>query len=388
MNNDPTHTYLDINIVNNSLASNTSPQPIVFQTGRNADYLSNPSNYYVSVIRWSLDNRLPIIIPQLILNQTFNADIGGYNTVYNITLQIVSGGITASSGAVPIIFKTQQTYLSPPTDAITSLNQTYDNPYFYIDSVQYFLELVNDAFTRAFDLVLLDWTAKAGGLPNPMVQQIRPFIQYNYDGNFTMYGVSDYLDKTGTAQIYMNSSLYTLFNGLSSVNLGFNTTTSKNVRIQMLDNGQSVVVNGITYGYMLTEYPCVPFWSPVSSIVFTSNGIPVEPTNTNPTNFFGNSPISDLGANSSSINLQPTITDFDINYETGTEGRQITYYAATGEYRFFDLNTNRPLNQINVQCYWKDKIIGSLHTMYLYSGGAATLKLLFRKKNYFSGKGY
>lgn len=133
---------------------------------------------------------------------------------------------------------------------------------------------------------------------------------------------------------------------------------------------------------MLSEYPCVPFMCPMLSIVFCSQGIPIEPTNVCPTNVTGTN--TSFASTNNNLNLNATLTDIDINLITGIEGRTITYYASTGEYRFIDLRSNRPLSDISIKCMWKDKLSGSLHNLDLASGGAGSLKLLFRKKNFYT----
>ena len=390
--NESCHTYLDINICNNNIDNdNSNPVPIVFQSKRDADYLSNPQDYFLSVIRWSLDCRLPIIIPQIDLsynNGLYDPSIGGYKTIYSVTLQIKRTGYATQEVQKYIIFIPQRK-LRPPTQALTSMSEVYDISYFYIDSVQYFMDLVNVAMKEAFNDVVALWQTNIGTLP---ILNQYPFLLYNYDGNFTLNTSIDFLDTkdvtAGKGVLYMNSSLYTLFNGFSSLLQGYDSTSpqditnGKNNLIQFISQYQTTTFNTVDYIYMLSEYPCVQFWSPISSIVFSSNGIPVEPTNTTPTNVIGN--VSALASSNNNLNLAPIITDFDINLVTGVESRQITYYSAS-VYRLFDLNSNRPLGVINIIVGWKDKLTGSVHQMYLYSGGAGTMKIMFRKKTFYQG---
>jgi len=379
----PTHTYLDINLVNNKInADDTSPTPIIFNTRRDADYLANPQDYYVSVIRWSLDCRLPLIVPQLVLGSSVQSDTKGdyFDSVYVITIQAPSGYY----GESRVKFRTQTSISPPPFSTITDISILYDTPYFYINSVQYFMDLVNDAFDEAWAALKLAQGGSAG-FPDRA-----PFLQYNYDGNFTLLATPSYITTASPRlTLYFNSALYTLFNGLSAIQNGWVNSTATPIRAKnyqiLIDDGQTTTINGVVWNYCLTEYPTLPFWSPVSSIVFTSQGIPVEPTNSNPTNAVGNA--TNLGAVNNNINLASVITDFDINLNTGTEPRQIVYYATAGEYRFFDLNSNTPLADININAGWKDKITGSIHNMYLFTGGGATLKLLFRKKSFYSNNG-
>ena len=390
-NEEPTHTYLDITLCNNKIDINdTTPVPIVFNTKRDADYLQNPNDYFVSVIRWSLDARLPIIVPQLQVGSSILTDAKGqyWNSVYNITLQynkIESGVLKTREVSTFVKFRPQRA-IKPPFTTITNVSKTFDEPYFYIDSIQYFMSLVNDTLQETFIALR---TLYGTGVAT--FQDNTPILQYNYDGNFSLVAPVEFFQGTTTTEgrgdVYFNSSLYTLFNGLNAYEEGLKNEGGlglKNYKILFADATQETSVAGATMIYTQTEYPVVPFWSPVSSIVFTSQGIPVEPTNTNPTTIVGNS----IGAVENNLNLSSVITDFDVNLNIGTESRNIIYYATGGEYRFFDLNSNRPLADINIIAGWKDKLSGAIHSLYLFSGAGATLKLLFRKKNFYSNQGY
>jgi hypothetical protein len=63
-NNSPIHIYYDLNIVNNNQDTKNGPPQLVFNDIRNSSILSNPSDYFLSVIRFTLQtaNSLPIIM--------------------------------------------------------------------------------------------------------------------------------------------------------------------------------------------------------------------------------------------------------------------------------------------------------------------------------------
>ena len=402
---DPTHIYLDVNVCNNSITNdNSNPQQIIFNSKRDVDYITDASKYFVSVARFSLDCRLPVCIPQIDLTYNggmFDPDLGGYQTIYSTTLQFTyelpnpyTGSVIVESDQTFLEFRPQNVHLPHPLEPLTSMKQVYDNRYFYIESVQYMMALVNNMFERAWSNLINKWDAERVIKPYlpefPASALSPPFLIYNYDGNFTL-NVDPYLNSTPaeqgrTIELFLNSPLFTLFNGLSSYTYGYdniNSSNGKNHLIQFLTPFQTTSYDERNYIFVITEYPVVPFWSPVSSIVFTTQGVPVAPTNVAPINVFGSS--TNLGTTNNNVALSPILTDFDINYVTGLEGRSILYYAPQGEYRFFDLNSNRPLSDINIVVYWKDKLQGATHPMYISSGGGATMKLLFRNKNYFKG---
>ncbi len=92
LSQDPIHTYLDITLSNNNHnASNSNPVPVVFSSRRDADYLTNPSEYLMSVIRWNLELRLPQLVPQLdFLSPNFYVPNQGYQTIYNVGIEFYS----------------------------------------------------------------------------------------------------------------------------------------------------------------------------------------------------------------------------------------------------------------------------------------------------------
>jgi len=396
-----THTYLDVNIVNNNISDGTNfpdntPIPIVFNTRRNADYLTNPNDYYVSVIRWSMDCRLPIIVPQILLGQhtnpsgeNYNALAGKFtdaegdywNTTYVFAVEWWNGGGSPLPNQIVynrLKFR-PQTAIETTKDAVFNLSEVYDDPYFYVTSIDWFIYLLNQSLIELAALITLA----------PSAATLEWYFQNNGDGGLTFLNNKNglfYYQKQGTNvftekySLIFNGSLNTLLNGFST----FLRDLSSDFNYELLFTKpvQTTTIAGVVWNYVLTEYPVVPFWSPISSIVFTTQGIPVEPTNSNPTNTTGNP--TALGAINENINLASIITDFDLPLNNGTEGRQIVYYTPSSEYRMFDLNTNRPLSTINIIANWKDKLTGSLHQMYLFSGGGAALKILFRKRDFFS----
>jgi hypothetical protein len=388
MSSEPTHTYLDINLCNNKVDNEQSPIPIIFTSRRDKDYLTYPRDYLCTVARWSLDCRLPVIVPQLKLNvppvnTPMISDI--WATVYVITFSDNSGySMYDNIYFIPQI----AVYQTPPVAVVTNLSQLYDNPYFHINSANYFIDIINTSIASTYTLFLTN----AGLNGNPNYPNDPPFFKYDGGGNVSLCVCQNFLNYLPNGQpnpyflkMFFNGALNTLFNGLPTLinsesnpplNLHYQVFFNYNLP-QLISSPPSLVA----YYVLSNEYKCVPFWSPLASIVFTTaGGIPVEPSNSPPTVIIGSS----ASLNNNNINLSPVITDFDINFVTGLESRQINYYTPTGEYRLIDLVSNRPLNDINISVFWRDKIQGNLHRLYLHSGGGASLKLLFRKRDFFS----
>ena len=67
--NKPIHTYLDLDVVNNNMTSNTNAPQLRFEENRNTPFLEGDSSeYFCSIVRFSIQtgNSLPIFIPRVI----------------------------------------------------------------------------------------------------------------------------------------------------------------------------------------------------------------------------------------------------------------------------------------------------------------------------------
>ena len=102
MSQQPYHIYLDLDVLNNSVASGAKPQQLVFEETRNTPFLDgDASEYFCSIVRFSIQtgNSLPVFIPRI-----DNAQVGTYNpneTVYKISLLISSTFVTRAVEYVP-----------------------------------------------------------------------------------------------------------------------------------------------------------------------------------------------------------------------------------------------------------------------------------------------
>ena len=54
-------------------------------------------------------------------------------------------------------------------------------------------------------------------------------------------------------------------------------------------------------------------------------------------------------------------------------------YVPSAQYRLIHLTTSQPINNIDIQCFWKDKK-GVLRPFILLIGASASIKILFQKK--------
>jgi hypothetical protein len=394
---DPTHVYVDLDIVN---STSIQPEPMVFQQQRSNNFLNKANDYYVSCVRWNMLSSLPLIVPLMPLStepyfpplaKTLYAVSIGYGTPDLVNLQLSDLVFPPESPTyVPFIAENQ--YVPPPARYYETQSQYLDNPYFYIQNVQTMLDLINTAIEEQLYKFV------------PLIEGVTPpfFTFDTVSGLFNLYADkyfvigSDLGAEEARFYLTMNTALYQLLKGFTSVCAGFSqvvTDDAQNFVLRLASSGAglntitarsppspAIYDNAILYNFVQQANSLVA-WSPVQSILFTTTMVPVNPTNTGSPSVLGSvASINVAGGNNN--NISNTLTDFELPLTRGTEVCQgILYYAPTSEYRLFDLLSDQPLSTINIAAYWKDRF-GFKHTYFLEPTGSASLKILFRKKDF------
>jgi hypothetical protein len=125
----------------------------------------------------------------------------------------------------------------------------------------------------------------------------------------------------------------------------------------------STTFNGKPYYVITQEEESLYLWTELQSIQFETNSIPVNPeflpTATN--------------------NIRRIITDFEP--EKGNPTRQVIQFFPQGPLRYYDLLSNYALRTIDMVVYWEDRD-GITYPIQLTRGDVLTLKLQFRKKKH------
>jgi hypothetical protein len=97
---------------------------------------------------------------------------------------------------------------------------------------------------------------------------------------------------------------------------------------------------------------------------------------------YGPNNLENVGTNAESYYV---LTDFATPLLTGTEYKPSISYVPQAEFRLAELYGEGALNSIYINVYWKDKF-GILHPLLLEVGGTAYIKIMFRKKTYYTTK--
>ena len=377
----PDKNYYDITISN--LDSGTTIPPILyFNESRSQPFIDKPEDYYLSIIRFSIDTgtALPVFIPEIQRNQT---DIN--LTVYSVSLQYTDPFLGPFSVQTYIEWSPQNLVSPLPPPPSTNLNGIQYNGQGYYDcfQYQYFLNLVNQAFQTCFtDLnALIDLTPLTTHAPIFTFDIQNQIFILNCDVN----GYSSTLPRP--IGIYMNAGLYQLFGTLpmtiNSITGNDSAGNPKGLIYQIQTDtfgGSSITTfpPDSTDQYQAIqvqqETSSIPIWSPVVAIVFCSTTLPVSANQVSAPLIYDNGRTLQQSNNS---NISPIITDIVADNALYTP---FLVYNPLAEYRLISLIGNTPLNNLDIQVYWRNRF-GELNPLRLPSGGSCTLKILFTRKN-------
>ena len=395
---DTTHIYYNISVTNNftdsivnldvsgnpssleQVETYTLNKELAFNQFRSQPYLVNPSEYFMSVVRFTVDTpTLPILIVQPRVGTSF-ANSLGYPTVYTITMRAGSVDYTRT-----IYWSPDDRTVDKPVVPIQPEDQT--NPFFYCYSVFSFLYKINSTLESLYRQAT-------------SIQSNYPYMNFDPSTNlFTLGGdVANFrtskdgvLLGTGTqVGVYFNSELYNLFSSLPAIyrqqsnGKDYQLLFSTGSDIALATN-QPYIENVRTRGgandvYSTQEYSTVALWNPVKSLVFRANILsPVPELVGNP--YIFSSVTTNFNQYQQNSNIEQVLIDHIVPHTTGFEGRPSMFYEPKGEYRLSDLQGNNPVNGLSITTYWKDWQ-NNVHPVILGLGCSATIKILFRKKEF------
>jgi hypothetical protein len=192
--------------------------------------------------------------------------------------------------------------------------------------------------------------------------------------------------------VFFNPPLFKLFRSLPARFFGYNLIDSKNFQILFYNtnngtNTSTLPNNSGTGTYealvMTQEYSTVQLWNPIESIVFTSDYLHVEPTNTGSVRDISSSSNSlTLSSDGNNANFANIITSFQVAISpTNSYNPSIDYVAVNPEQRQIDLKGTSPINTLDIKGWWRT-YFNELIPLELDSNCGASMLLCFRRKDY------
>ncbi|AFH75272.1 minor virion protein [Sputnik virophage 3] len=337
--------------------------PAIFQAQLTQPIVHNPSEYFLSVVRFSIPTQnIPLTIPQIqpypntnVNNTIYSVSIG-YNGTYS-SQNFVQFDPSLTSPNIP----------APNAPTVTSPNVEV-TPYYYIYDYSTFLQMINTALENAFNEISAPVGADA------------PF--FFYDSNtekISLIAQAAYYDRTLTTpiEIYCNVNLFTFFDSIKHIGLGYNTPTGRDILFDVRFLGNNYYQDPETapsyppeFIQMQQEYPTLSNWNAVKTIQLVSNLLPI---NKESIPSFRNS-------NVGIINAQGILADFVPLVTNGPEARISIDFVATGPWRLIDMFGSVPIYMVDLYVYWTDQT-GGQYLINIPPGRILTCKLVFIKKS-------
>lgn len=366
----PDKVYYDM-IISNLNNTNAKPPYAYYNEVRSSPILYDPYKYELSIVRWQLDtNYLPIFIPMI---QSSSTDPN--LTIYSITLEY--NGVVGAPAYVS--FAPQNLVASIPNAPFYNYNQLQDNSQGYYDiyTYQYWIYLVNLCFEQAYENL---------DAVSTIPSSFAPVMTWDSQNNIAIINADILGYGVGGVKIYFNQALSQLFSSFPFTINSFNDAYNRNFQLQI---NTFSVANQADYpsfgtaqftGYQVfQEYSTISAWNPVLSIVLASNTLPIVPNNEGIPALIINGVYQQQSGNN---NIQSqVITDFvaDGIY------KPIITYIPSAEYRRVSLIGDKPISNIDISVYYKDRL-GRLNPVLLPAGCSASVKFFFEKKENYKDK--
>jgi hypothetical protein len=429
MSNSPDNIYLDISTVNSDNLGNSLRTALQFNENRTNAILSNPSNYFLSVIRFSVDtpgSTLPIFIPALLID---GVNIDPDVTAYTITLTTPANGLLTNVLTQNVRWAPEDQSASKPNNKI-AINTSTGLPYITTQdivtgyysaySVKWWLSCINKTIANLWALTPVGATTPAPTLVidagSNLITLITPYptttacnFAYSDESvngigsppNYTQSPI--YLGVNSTLAInynlFFNEPMYNLLCGFTSVYYG-NTLTNANFNeaaqavvagkfylfnyliTPIYFNGKNVIVlsnPAQTWISTTSEYSPVPMWNPIQSVSFNSSLLPVLTNNSSPPKVFNSNQYDTTFSSNNNSQRDNSISDIQIGLVTGSEYKPNILYLPGAQYRLIDMLGNNPIYQVSFSITFKTKY-GQIVPFRLGSQCGANLKLLFVRK--------
>lgn len=324
--------YVDL-LVSNSVQTRANQRSAInFTQNQSQPTLPNTTGYQLSIIRFSLNTEtLPVFIPSM---QSTNT------TIYSFTMEL--SGIQYQ----------QFMEFSPQ-----NLAPIDPDEYYYVYNYQYVVYLINKCLASCLQGLNAQTPCPTTTPPKLTMDDATQKCTLSFDD--TYYG----FNESSKINIYLNAPMYALLASLPA------SIVNKNLlgMDYQLNNAFSQSPSAVSQ-----EYPTTALWNPVSSIIFTTNLLPIYQSQTPPINIFQNGQIAD---NSSTFNYLNILTDFIAN---DLQFVPFVQYSAT-VYRYISLKPNTSIRDIDLQVFWQNKNNGKLNPVYLGVGGSANVKLFLTR---------
>lgn len=310
---------------------------------RSMPIIENPSQYYLSVVRFQVPTyKYPLIVmPDPLTNPLIvSMNFGG--VVKHATVSFTQTNFDPIYNDLPNRYFSYQQFITDINTAISScITQFPLGPPFNVNHPKF----VYNAETELFSLI----APQVWGDVYPYTSLVIPHIFFNRD-------------------------LYVFFQNLLTIENTASVSSLDNLIIitDTINNTIPYPPVPATPAYeMKQEYSTLWAMTGLTNITLASNNLPIVAENVMDSVFSS-------GTNSSSTTFK-ILNDFEIVYDKAGVQRSVQYYQPN-VYRYTDMVSSSNLYNINLQFYLYSSVIKKFVPLYIDPTFAVTIKLMFKRK--------
>ena len=340
--------------------------------------LQNPSEYYGSIIRMSVNLfSIPVAF--------FYPFVDSNGNVPDVNKGAIAFTLVYGTNSV-----TQNlTYISNNGETPPNNGLPYKaNPYWFIYDYESYINIWNTALLTAYNS--LSSLVGLGILP----ANHQPFFYYNPQSSL----IELYCEQTVSEpkignylQIFANDNIQPYIKGFKYAYMN-DPSPFKFImfQVQSLPNTttplNNVTLGSLTYIKMSQEFNGMAFWNIVEGVNVLTNLKTIQEGY-----YVGNGAASSsISQLSNNLIFQSSLTDFlpDLSIGSGSTGAicGIYVYNASSLFRLFQfVNDESPLLEVSATIVWTDKQ-GNVWPLNIFSNQVCTLKFMFIKKSLINGK--
>jgi hypothetical protein len=354
----PDNLYIDVKVSNIGDKRGVLAE---FNQTKTEPLLDNPSDYYLSLIRWKVPAfPFPLLIFPIQDNQP-DPNLSQYSITFE----------TATNTYQYFLYFTNRNSTASPTTAVPRQKQSF---YYFIYEYQHLVDIINHGFQMCFENV----TGKPAGAVAPYMifdPQTKLFSiiaqEANYGVNISPSPIPPANPTTpptydAPIKIFFNFKLFELFNGLPIKTFPEPVVDEKDAQILVTNTGNNVFDTDASGNILQIQQNLISlaYWTPVKQVLFTTTLMPIKSEYTSTS---GNS-------------YKKILTDFEPIADSDSDIRETIQYYPQGEYRLIDLIGTNPLFNIDLKVTWQD-VKGDEYDAFISPFQQFTAKLLFIKRS-------
>lgn len=361
-----TYKYLTVSI---APSKRVNAFPLIYTSNVNFPLIDNLGDFNVALDSASIPaDNLPLWVPKIVPFPNTNNNL----TPYSFSLEY-NGTISDETFLIYIPQNPNKIFIPL---SIYQPTPDYNSTYYEVYTVDFFIKMLNNTLTSAFNNLSGKIALPAGAVP--------PYFSYrNNTDKLSINAQQNYYDIDNTPipiKVYANYDMFTLTDKIDFIYYGTgNSVTSPTDFQYYISNFRNNVIvpsdiippytSDDYYLSMEQELPSISNLSPIKSICIVSSSLPIR------SDYIPRK----VGTSESLVGEEVILTEFEpiLRFPQENVGNNILYRPQYRRWK--NMKSQLALQRIDVTVYWRD-FIGNLHIVYSNLTRISTIRLVFQKK--------